>query len=76
MTRVPLKLPAIAAVAAVPLILLCIGSAPASADDVESPGPAPVGVEVGPEVEIGPAVEVGRADDPFVQDLVDLISEG
>ena len=66
-----IKLAAIVLAAAVQLVLL---GAPAHADDV-NPAPSP-GVELGPEVEIGPAVEIGRRDDPFVQDLVDMISEG
>ena len=66
-----LKIPAIALAAAAQLLLL---SAPAYADDV-NPAPSP-GVEVGPEVEVGPAVEIGPPADPFVQDIVDMISEG
>lgn len=53
--------------AAVPLVLF---AAPAQADEVDA-GP---GVEVGSAVEIGPAI--GTADDAFVDDIVDMVSEG
>jgi hypothetical protein len=58
MMRTSLKPSTIAAVAAVPLVVLTAGTARAYADDVNPPpGPAPV--EVGSAVEIGPAVEIG-----------------
>lgn len=77
MTRTPLKLPAIATVAAVPLILLSTGSGPAYADDVALPTPAPSGVDVGPEVEIGPGVEIGSpAESSLVDDLLGVIGGG
>jgi len=57
------------ALAAVQLVL---PGALAHADE-ENPPP---GVEVGSDVELGPAVEIGPAPDPFVSDLVDMISQG
>lgn len=64
MTMTSLKVPVIA------IALLAGATAPAYADDLDPP-PGPVGtVEVGPQVEIGPAV------DPFLDDLVDMVSEG
>ena len=49
--------------AAVPFVLF---ATPAHADEVE----------VGPDVEVGPAVEIGAANDPFLDDIVDMVSEG
>lgn len=62
----------LAAVALAVAVQLVLPAALAHADDVNSPP----GVEVGSDVEMGPAVEIGAAPDPFVSDLVDMISEG
>ena len=61
---------------AVQLVLLGVATAPAYADDLDPEPGAATSVEGGPPVEVGPAVEIGPSDDPFLDDIVDMISDG
>ncbi len=58
------------------LALLGVATAPAYADDLDpEPGSVTI-VEVGPGVDVGPAVEIGPSNDPVLDDIVDMISDG
>lgn len=58
------------------LVLLGVATAPAYADDLDPEPGSVTGVEVGPGVDVGPAVEMGPSNDPVLDDIVDMISDG